>query len=309
MELGHADQALVRLGRRLTELGYEFVTATPRTHRRLWRERTEARAGALRDIFGWNLPFELSQLAPDLRTLLAEADGLESCQGRARSRYRVSRVGGDLFLHSAFPTDDRDSVFLGPDSYRFARFLEAELPVRAERLVDMGAGAGVGAICAARRLPGARLVLVDANREALRLARINARIAGLSVETVEADRIDAVPGDLELLIANPPFIMDASGRTYRHGGAMIGAALSRDWALAAAARLGPDGRVLLYTGSAIVDGRDGLREALEAGLGPLGCVMRYQEIDPDIFGEQLDCDGYQQVERIAAVGAVISQAS
>jgi hypothetical protein len=36
--------------------------------------------------------------------------------------------------------------------------------------------------------------------------------------------------------------------------------------------------------------------------------MSYAEIDPDIFGEELDSPGYEQVERIAAVGAVIEKA-
>lgn len=308
MALTARDQALVRLVSRLGELGYDFVTPTPRTHRRLMQRRPEARIGALRDIFGWNLPFERASLAPDLTVLLDEAEGLASCGGLARSRFRVSRVGQALFVHSAFPTDEADAVFFGPDSYRFVRFLEPELPVCADRIIDMGAGSGVGAICAARRLTGARLTLVDPNPEALRLARVNARVAGLSVETVEAERLEAVAGNIELLIANPPFIMDRRELTYRHGGDMLGAALSRDWALAAAARLKPAGRILLYTGSAIVDGRDALREALAAELPARGCAMRYEEIDPDIFPEQLGCEGYERVERIAAIGAVITRA-
>lgn len=307
MGLGPQDQALVRLLLRLGEIGYDFVTPTPLTHRRVARRRAEARPGNLRDIFGWNLPFDLSHLPPKLGLLLEEANALEPCMPLVRSRFRVSRVGLDLFIHSAFPTDRPDAVFLGPDSYRFVRFLEAELPICADRLIDMGTGAGVGAICAARKLAGAALVLVDANPEALRLARINAQVAGLTVHAIAADRLDAVSGEIQLLVANPPFIMDRKGLTYRDGGDMLGAALSRDWALAAAERLRPGGRVLLYTGSAIVDGRDALREALEAGLAPLGCTMRYDEIDPDIFGEQLSSEGYEQVERIAAVGAVITR--
>ena len=132
----------------------------------------------------------------------------------------------------------------------------------------MGAGAGVGGIVAARMLAGASALLVDSNPEALRLARINAAAAGIAVETILGASLDAVPGDLELVIANPPFIMDEGGPAYRDGGAMLGAQLSHDWALAAARRLRPGGRMLLYTGSAIVDGRDGLRQALTARPRP-----------------------------------------
>jgi hypothetical protein len=35
--------------------------------------------------------------------------------------------------------------------------------------------------------------------------------------------------------------------------------------------------------------------------------MRYAEIDPDIFGEELGRATYSRVERIAAIGAVIKR--
>jgi hypothetical protein len=63
--------------------------------------------------------------------------------------------------------------------------------------------------------------------------------------------------------------------------------------------------MLLYTGSAIVAGRDGFRAALERSAAALGCTLRYAELDPDIFGELLEEPAYRDVERIAAVGAVL----
>ena len=115
----------------------------------------------------------------------------------------------------------------------------------------------------------------------------------------------AVEPGFDLAIANPPFIIDEDGPAYRAGGGMHGAELSLAWALGAAEKLAPGGRFLLYTGSAIVAGRDALREALEQQLPALGCTLRYREIDPDIFGEELEKPAYADVERIAAVGAVI----
>lgn len=302
-----ADEALLGLLRALEARGYAFVTPSPATHRRYLKLRGDAPAQSLRDVFGWSLPFRPGLVPPDLLDLLRRGDALavDEETGAQRSRYRVSRIGPHLFLHSAFPTDAEDAVFLGPDTYRFVRFLEGGVDPQARRLVDMGAGSGAGAISVAAALPGARLTLIDANPEALRLARINAAAAGVRVETIEADSLDAAAGDIDLVIANPPFIADKAERLYRHGGGMRGARVSLDWALAAAERLSPDGRMLLYTGSAIVDGHDALEAALAAKLPPLGCTLAYREIDPDIFGETLGAPGYQGVERIAAVGALI----
>jgi hypothetical protein len=304
-----ADRPLVDLLGRLDALGYDFVTPTPATHGRVLARHGNPQALTLRDIFGWSLKFRRETLRPDLLDLLAAGRALTEDRDLFRSELRVSRVAGLLFAHSAYPTDRPDSVFLGPDTYRFVRFIRSRAAriEGARRIVDMGAGAGVGGIVAAGLVPGALITLVDANEEALRLARINAAAAGVEVEIVLGDKLADVGGDIDLIIANPPFIMDEGGPAYRDGGAMLGAGLSHEWAMEAAQRLCPGGAMLLYTGSAIVAGRDALRETLERDLAPLGCTLEYGEIDPDIFGEQLEQPAYRSVERIAAIEAVVSR--
>jgi hypothetical protein len=88
---------------------------------------------------------------------------------------------------------------------------------------------------------------------------------------------------------------------------MLGAGLSLEWAQAGAAKLASGGAMLLYTGSPIVGGEDALLTALAEAVDEAGCTLRYEELDPDIFGEELDGEVYTEagVERIAAVGAVI----
>jgi methylase of polypeptide subunit release factors len=304
-----ADSCLLGLLGQLSRGGYRFVTPTPATHLcYLARERARP-ARDLRDVFGWNLAFAADLLPAPLFGLLRDGGLLDEQDGLWRSRVRVASIGDRLFLHSAFPTESRDSIFLGPDSYRFVRFIRAELeripPVR--HLVDIGAGAGVGAIMAHAQHPGAMLTLVDANPAALRFARLNARHAGIAVKTIEGDGLDPVAAPFDVAIANPPFMADPANRAYRDGGGMHGAALSICWARAAASRLAPGGRMLLYSASAIVAGRDRLEQALREMLPPLGCSLRYEEIDPDIFGDQLREPGYDDVERIAAIGAVIEK--
>lgn len=303
------EAALIDLLDWLRGADYAFVTPTPETHRRVLARPDRAVASDLRDIFGWSLPFAAGLLPRSLSEPLIEA-GVVVGQGPLfRSRVRVSSLGDRLFLHSAFPTDAADAVFFGPDSYRFADFLRAELPraAAAKRLVDIGSGSGVGGITAASFVPGARISLMDVNPAALALAKINARHAGVAAETIEAGSIADVSGLIDLVIANPPYIVDDDARTYRHGGDMHGARLSLDWTLAAARRVEVGGRVLLYTGVAIVAGRDSLRAALEQALPGLGCSLRYREIDPDVFGEELDRPAYADVERIAIIGAVIEK--
>ena len=305
-----ANAALRELLQALEAAGYAFVTITPASHERVVRRRAKAVAQDMRDVFGWSLPFPRTLLPEALFAPLERADAVETCaDGLLRATIRVSSHDDRLFVHSAFPTEAEDAVFFGPDSYRFVDFLRAELPRLGEvkRLVDLGAGAGVGAIMAGALLPGARLTLVDVNSVALRIARINADHARLDVELIAGSGIDAVHGAFDLVIANPPFIVDDKARAYRDGGDLFGGQVALDWARTAAARLAPGGAILLYTGAAIVEGRNLLCDALARDLPQHGCTFRCRELDPDIFGEELGNSAYADVERIAAVGIVIEK--
>jgi methylase of polypeptide subunit release factors len=303
-----AAQALGELLAELDKAGYAFVPPTPATHARVLARPGKREASDLRDVFGWNLPFAPGLLPPPILDALERSGSLRGDGRLHKSAVRVARLGGRLFLHSAFPTTDEDAVFFGPDSYRFVDFVARALPQRnVTRLVDLGAGSGAGGISAGAMLPGVAVVLLDANARALAKAAVNARHAGVAVELVEGESLDAVTGPIDLVIANPPYMMDDRDRTYRDGGGMHGARVSLDWALAAARRLEPGGTMLLYTGSAIVSGRDELKAALEQELPALGCALDYREIDPDVFGEDLCKPAYAEVERIAVVGAVIEK--
>lgn len=301
------DQALRALLQALDRRTYRFVTPTPTTHARVYQRLTASPAAPdLRGILGWSLPFFWDD-DPDgeIVKLLRHAGALETdARGGMRSRLRVSSLGAGLFLHSAYPTTQHNAVFFGPDSYRYAAFLRAELPrlhPRA-RIVDIGAGTGVGAIVAAQILAGARIVMTDINPEALRLARINAAYNGVMAEFIETNGLEGVAGRIDCIIANPPYIADPAHRAYRDGGGMHGGEVSLAWAREAAARLEPGGAFLLYTGSAIVDGEDRLKAALFETLD--GFDISYREIDPDVFGEELEREDYANVERIAVVGLV-----
>lgn len=300
--MSNAD-ALAALLRHLESQGYHFITPTPATHARVLARPGMASAEDLRGAFGWSLPFAPELLPAAIREPLLDAQVLERLpNGLLKSRVRASSLDDCLFLHSAYPTTKPDSVFFGPDSYRFVRFIAAELDQAPcpRCIVDLGAGSGVGGIMAARYCPGAEVVLLDINPAALELAAVNARVAGVSATTLEAGSLAKVEGPVDLIIANPPFIIDEEERTYRHGGDMDGARVSYDWTMESAQRLEPGGRMLLYTGVAIRDGQDPLKTALERDLS--GCTLQYRELDPDIFGEELERPAYAGVERIAAVG-------
>lgn len=295
----------------LGERDYAFVTPTPATHARIVARPQRSIARSPADVLGWSLPFTPGQIDAELLAALEAADAVEpAANGMLRSRYRVSRLHGQLFLHSAYPTEERDAVFFGPDSYRFADLVAAEFdrdpPPAGARLVDIGTGAGVGAIAGAGLRPDLDIIMTDINPRALRLARINARAAGVEADALLGEGLGPVRGQVDIALANPPYIIDGAGRDYRDGGGMHGGQVAYDMAEEAVGRLSPGGKLILYTGSAIVDGADPLRRALAEMSEARNCAMRYREIDPDMFGEELDSPAYRDVDRIAIVAAIIT---
>lgn len=303
-----ADQALLDLLGRLQAEAYAFVTPTASTHVLVRERRPADQTDLLRDVFGWVRPFRREQLPADLFALLDAAGILVEGYGTFKTSLRVSSLDGRLFLHSA-PTRDHDAVFLGPDSYRFAGLLRRVLcdDRGFGAALDIGTGAGVGALTLQGLAPGAEVLGTDINPSAVRLANLNARHAGLPVRTVLASGLPETPRAFDVIVTNPPYVAGNVGKTYRDGGDDYGAALGLDWVRAGVRRLAPGGRFILYTGAAIVAGRDVVRDALTALCAEQGLRLDYEEIDPDVFGRTLRQQAYRDVERIAAVGAVLTQ--
>jgi methylase of polypeptide subunit release factors len=299
------EDALVELLAQLKQRDYRFITVTPATHARVLARRYHGVPG-LRDVFGWNRLFEAADLEPDLLDLMRQAGVVESDGGGLRSSVRVSSLGADLFLHSAYPTDEEDAVFFGPDTYRFAAFVARHVPVSGARhIVDLGAGSGAGGIAAACLSPAAAISLVDTNPAALELARVNARAARVTADLVQGAQ---VPDGVDMVMANPPYMMDEGSRTYRDGGSLLGGEVALEWAGDALAKLASGGTMLLYTGVAMEAGVSPLLAELGKLCADAGATLSVEELDPDVFGEELDRPAYAQVERIAAVGAVIRKA-
>jgi methylase of polypeptide subunit release factors len=305
----NADAALLELGRELKKTDYAFVTVTPESHRRVMaREGDPGEARTLRDVFGWNRRFSAAAVGPHILDLLHQAAAVDQTGGLYTSRVRYSTYRDFIFVHSGYPTIATDSVFFGPDTYRFIAALERCLAeTYPGRAIDIGAGSGAGGIVLARRCPEAEIVLSDISGQALRYARINAELNAVpNAVTHQSDVLADVAGKFDLVISNPPYLVDPKARLYRDGGGALGSDLSLRILREAIERLAPGGRLLLYTGSAIVDGVDLFAVAAERELCQTALAYTYAEADPDVFGEELERADYSKADRIAAVTLTVA---
>lgn len=301
-------QALLDLGQALLAAGYRFTTVTPATHSRVKSRNSHVWAQDLADVFGWSRPFHVEALPVGMLALMQRAGIAQPHRDGWRSTLRASTLDGTLYFHSAYPTSDADAVFFGPDTYRFARALRAELAALAAagrpilRAADVGTGGGPGALTIAQRYPLAEVHALDINDRAMRLCSVNAALAGLTNVTVgHSNLLHDVPGEFDLIVSNPPYLLDKAERSYRHGGGELGTGLSLDLVKQAIGRLAPGGTLLLYTGVAMVRNDDPFLRRIAPLLTQAGMQWTYEELDPDVFGEELDTPAYAETDRIAAV--------
>ncbi|RYY75364.1 MAG: methyltransferase domain-containing protein [Gammaproteobacteria bacterium] len=313
---------LVELLTNIKLQGYRFIAVSPSTHER-FLSKTKSQGKNLRDIFGWSMTFSKDALCPMIEKIMNEGNFIVECGDSFHSLLRIATLGSDLFLHSSFPTTEHEAVFFGPDTYRFARFIRQSLekyqytwrndvtlgglPLR---ILDIGCGTGAGGIAAVRALPHGtlfELTMNDINSYALEFACANAFVAEVPIKVIAGDIFKNIHGEFDLIISNPPYMQDDSDRAYRNGGAQLGLDLSIRIFKTAYEHLAPGGKLILYTGVAMTTPLDPFLNQVTPLLANADCSWSYEEIDPDIFGEELERPAYFNVHRIAAIGLVVTR--
>lgn len=308
MTMEKKRDGLAALLAEVARTGYRFVPVTPATHARVNARPGNEIARDLAGIFGWSRPFAIETAGQTLFRLLTDADAVAPAGELWKSRLRIATLGEHLYLHSAYPTVESDAVFFGPDTCRFIRAALECLPRRPyRRAVDLGCGSGAGGLAVAGGRVIETLTLADINPRALELAAANAAAQHRKVEIVESDLFAAVQGQFDLVLANPPYLADPGKRAYRDGGGPLGLDLGLRIVREGSERLNRGGILLLYTGVPIEGGRNPLLAYARSVLEGPRFIFDYAEIDPDVFGEELERPAYRRTDRLAAVVLIVTR--
>src|SRR5262245_19937041 len=86
------------------------------------------------------------------------------------------------------------------------------LPTDALSIADVGTGSGILAVCAAKNVPGCRVLAIDLSPAALAVARSNAEPHGVADRSdfLQADLLGAAPAEwrLQYIAGNPPYLTE-----------------------------------------------------------------------------------------------------
>ena len=99
-----------------------------------------------------------------------------------------------------------------PATEQLVELSVARLGATPARVADVGSGSGAIAVAPALRAPHADIWAVDLSPEAVELTRANAALHGVAdrVRVARGDLLEAIPGDLDLIVANLPYLPASS---------------------------------------------------------------------------------------------------
>lgn len=87
-----------------------------------------------------------------------------------------------------------------------------QIEAGAERVADVGTGSGAVAVTIGLAAPEVEVFATDSSPEAVELARLNVARHGLEdrVHVLEGDLLDPIPDPVDLVVANLPYLPEAS---------------------------------------------------------------------------------------------------
>lgn len=96
-----------------------------------------------------------------------------------------------------------------PDTETLVEWALEQLPTETtQRVLDLGTGSGAVALALQHHRPQNQITAVDASADALAVAQANAHRLQLPVHFIHSDWMAAVPGRFEMIVSNPPYVVD-----------------------------------------------------------------------------------------------------
>ena len=144
--------------------------------------------------------------AHDERVLTAEeSQALEDLLYDRINGVPLQYIVGRQEFYGRYFRVTRDVLIPRPETEHLVEAV-LELEPSAPRILDVGTGSGCIAVTLALEIPDARVFASDISESALLVARANASALHAPVSFACMDVLDAVAGNFEFIVSNPPYV-------------------------------------------------------------------------------------------------------
>ena len=161
-------------------------------------------------VLGRDPPDRAWLLAHDTDTLdPTVAERLELAMQRRISGEPVAYITGFKAFFGLNLQVDARVLDPRPDTETLVEWALEQLPTETtQRVLDLGTGSGAVALALQHHRPQNQITAVDASADALAVAQANAHRLQLPVHFIHSDWMAAVLGRFEMIVSNPPYVVD-----------------------------------------------------------------------------------------------------
>ena len=186
------------LAQYLAELGQELVAAG---------EEAESLSFVYRALN--KLSFTDFVLKLQTEVSLEDREQLKAIQEQLLAHKPAQYIIGSSDFHGLTLKVDERVLIPRPETEELVELILSENRESSLSILDIGTGSGAIALTLANSRPDWQITASDLSGDALSLATENAQSCGLSLTFIQSDCFEAISGNFDIIVSNPPYISEA----------------------------------------------------------------------------------------------------
>lgn len=147
-----------------------------------------------------------------LKKYLHPEDSLESAIKRLNNGEPLQYIVGDTEFYGLTFKVNKNVLIPRPETEELVektlQFMKQKFPNQSINILDIGTGSGCISITLKHQLPSATVSAIDISKEALSVAKENAKLNNVEVNFLESNIFSNITDKYDLIISNPPYIRE-----------------------------------------------------------------------------------------------------
>lgn len=123
----------------------------------------------------------------------------------------IQYIIGETYFYGLPIKVNNSTLIPRPETEELVDWIIEEKRYNSPEIIDIGTGTGCIAISLAKHIKNANLTAIDISKEALKIAKKNARLNNSFVEFIQTDilQVSRLPKFYDVIVSNPPYVRNS----------------------------------------------------------------------------------------------------